>query len=186
MSLSCITACKQKAMLIRFIFVIILFICATGYAEIYRWSDSAGVVHFSDTPHAGSQIISPPQETNVTVGRFLNIKNKVLKKNELTDHRKLVIMQPENETTLRNNSGEVSIKVHMLPDLKSGEYLGFFIDEQLLMSSTNYNVSLSGIDRGSHTLFIKLMNKDHIALNKSEKIIFYMHRPLIKRINKIN
>jgi hypothetical protein len=40
--------------------VVLMSIVCVSYAQIYKWTDSQGVIHFSDTPHDGAQKLNIP------------------------------------------------------------------------------------------------------------------------------
>lgn len=167
-----------------------MVIFCTSFAGIYKWTDSQGNVHFSDTPHEGavqlnipeSQSYSPPSSAprNPDSGS----KNKESSESDASEppedfYTKVEVIQPENEATIRNNQGYVAIAAQIEPDLLKSDNVQVLFDGAAL-GKPQHNVSfqLNGINRGSHTLSIQIIRNDTI-IKTSSSITFYMQRPRV-------
>ena len=153
------------------------------YAQVYKWTDSHGVVHFSDSPHAGSeqlkipdaQTFSPPVSN--TPESISNPGNTSVTENS-TQYSKIEIMQPINQATIRNNQGYVVVSVVLVPSLVQGDTLQMIFDGAPLGDpQPNLIFELSGIYRGSHTLAVSVLNEKGEVLKTSEPITIFMQRP---------
>lgn len=156
-------------------------------AEVYTWTDSKGVVHFSDEPHAGaSEVKLPPVQSfsnppaSPTQGENpTGEKSDALSSAEDTEY-KITILQPEDQETIRNNQGYVPVLLNIEPELKKTDTLQLIFDNKPIgkpQSSTVF--SLRDIERGSHSIAIQAFNEAGEAIGTSETITFFMHRPRV-------
>jgi hypothetical protein len=150
------------------------------HAQVYRWIDSQGVVHFSDTPHVGADQYHAPKAQSFTSPTVPSKKQSMQSKPDVHLYKNVIISEPLNESTLRNNQGSFLVAVELSPALFSGDNL------QLLIDGTPYGTpqtevvfEVDGIHRGAHTLQIQVVNSKGTVLKTSEKITIFMHRPIV-------
>lgn len=157
-----------------------------AHAQIYKWIDSQGVVHFSDKPHPGSEQIiipnvpgySPPVGQNT--GSQQNQEQQSTAQEEQNQYTKIAIIQPLNEATIRNNQGFVLVAVEMEPALADGDNLQLVFDGAPMGEpQPNLVFQLNGIYRGKHTLAVQIINSEGEVLLTSENITIFMHRPRV-------
>ncbi len=166
--------------------VLCMFLFCASYAQIYKWTDSQGVVHFSDQPHPGakqldileSQTYTPPvsqtsdnsQEEQPTAPPIVNEHQ----------YKKISIIQPLNEATIRNNQGDVIVAVELEPLLAEGDSLQLVFDGAPLGDpQPNPMFQLNGIYRGTHKIAVQILNPVGTVLLTSEPITIFMHRPRV-------
>jgi hypothetical protein len=155
-------------------------------AQIYKWTDSQGNVHFSDTPKAGAKILNMPEDqTYSPPSAPINIEPQVEEKQKNnSDHQytKVVIIQPENEGTVRNNQGYVAIAVQIEPTLVPGDKLQLIFDGAPMGDpQTSPLFQINGVYRGSHSIAVEVLDKDSNVLNTSESITIHMQRARINQ-----
>ena len=162
---------------------LMLFAGMPAHAEIYKWIDSSGGVHYSDIPHQGAELMvipgiqsftPPPAETkpdeSQTVGSAEAAKV----------YKSLAIVQPANQATIRNNQGYVLINVAIEPALQDGDLLQIIFDGNPFgKPQANLSFALSNINRGTHTLAVQVLDKHGNVILKSKPIKFFMHRPRV-------
>lgn len=163
----------------------LMMVIYAPYADIYKWVDSQGNVHFTDTPFSGArklnipdaQVYSSPVPEPIASEKLrskYSMKNKII--------YKIVIVQPDNEATIRNNQGAIAITVRVEPDLLSGDQVQIIFDGRPWgKPQANLLFLFSNIDRGVHTIAAQIMNNGGEVLKLSEPITIYMFRP---RVNK--
>ncbi|TAL65630.1 MAG: DUF4124 domain-containing protein [Legionella sp.] len=167
--------------LILFLSLMTLCICAAS-AQIYKWTDAQGNVHFSDVPHDGaekvkineSQTFSPPKPIN---GNNSTLGTKDQTSNKPRSYTKVVISQPQNEATVRNNNGYLVVAVELEPDLTPGDNLQLLFDGAPIGEpQPNLSFQLNGIYRGEHTIAVQVLDPSGQVLNTSDSVTFFMHR----------
>ncbi|KTD21269.1 DUF4124 domain-containing protein [Legionella londiniensis] len=165
-----------------FILISLMIFLPILHAEIYKWTDSEGNVHFSDKPHPGAEKIDlppvqtfsppptpPPAETMVNP--------EVAAK---TPDYEIAISQPENDATIRNNQGSVSVALEIQPRLNPGDKVQIVFDGTPIGEPQTATVfQLSDINRGAHTLAAQIVGSDGKVISTSETITIYMHRPRV-------
>lgn len=172
--------------------VVCMFLFCVAYAQIFKWTDSQGVVHFSDQPHPGAKQLNMPdtQSSTPPASQSGSAPAQDEQKTEQASsgedkYRKLVIIQPINDATIRNNQGYIVVVVEMEPDLAGGDKLQMIFDGTPLgepQSSTLFQ--LNGINRGTHTIAIQIIKPDGTTLLTSDVITIHLHRPRVGMVRR--
>lgn len=167
--------------------LLMMIICASN-AQIYKWIDNQGGVHFSDTPQKGAQIITLPDEQNSSSLPSVTPQTAT-KSNKLHDHTlvklkhsytKMEIVRPESGATIRNNQGFVTVTAQTEPDLFPGDKLQLLYDNAALGAPQKNPVfEINGMYRGSHTLAVQVMDEAGNAIDSSDPITIYVFRPRV-------
>lgn len=172
--------------------IALMSVFCVSYAQIYKWTDSQGNVHFSDNPHEGAlelkipdaQSYSPPlpqkQQTEP------NPKKRIVE-DEIKPHayNRVVITQPENGATIRNNQGSVVVAVELEPELLPEDKVQLIFDGALVGEpQTTLSFQLNGVNRGTHTIAVQVISSNGNLLNATDPITIYMHRPRINQSGK--
>lgn len=161
-------------------------------AEVYRWHDDQGVVHFSDLPtDPNAELISMPH-INHTRSDDEHDRTSVTQhapQYAATPHPHdspvqpvtLTFQSPTPDATIRDNNGNIPINIQLSRPLNSQETLQLLLDGmpwQEAQSQTQWK--LQNIDRGTHTLMVKLYHAGKV-LAVSDTITVYLHRAGIKK-----
>ncbi len=164
------------------IVIVSLLMSLAAYAQIYRWVDSNGNVHFSDRPHKGAEKIELPEVQTFSPPPVPESKPPA--EEDDTDassyYTSVKITQPESEATLRDNQGMVSVLVNLQPNLRVGDSLQLLYDGNPLGSpQTTTAFILNNVYRGSHTVSVQVLDSKGNVVTQSESITFFMHRPRV-------
>ncbi len=167
---------------------LMMVICAS-YAQIYKWTDNQGNVHFSDMPHEGAEIMTIPDsqsyssptpsapQTPVEEPEQIDHSDSVKLKHSYT---KIAIAQPETGATIRNNQGFVVVTAQIEPDLLPGDKLQLLYDSAALGEpQANPVFEVKGMYRGSHTLAVQVVDADGKVIDTSDPITIYVFRPRV-------
>ncbi|STX29012.1 Uncharacterised protein [Legionella beliardensis] len=154
------------------------------HAEIYKWTDSQGVVHFSDEPHPGAEKVTlPPIETTAPQPKPTTpaaTTNNASAAAATHEYESIVISQPKTDSTIRNNQGYVSVVVNIEPDLQPGDALQLLFDGQPIgKPQANKIFTLNNVNRGTHTIAVQVVGADGSVLEASDKISIHMQRPRV-------
>lgn len=163
------------------ILVFLAFFIITANAQIYKWTDSNGIVHFSDVPHSGAkEIILPNVQSTPSKASPPPASEEAAAEKPVLEYKNIGISQPKAEATIRNNQGFVPVIVETEPELMKGDLLQILFDGQEMGKPQNSKVfALDNVVRGSHTLAVQVMDKDGNILKTSETITIYMQRPRV-------
>ena len=86
------------------------------------------------------------------------------------------IVSPEFEETVHDNNGNLAVTVEVSPPLHAGDHLILLLDGKAVASGSNQPFELAGIDRGSHTLRVRVKAADGTVPAVSPQIKFHMWR----------
>lgn len=157
-------------------------VCGLAHAQIYKWTDSSGNVYFSDKPHPGAEQIQLPNTQTYSPPTKAEIPATTEPPPPDTadadqPYRSVTIVQPEDQATVRNNQGYLPIIVQLEPDLRKGDSIQLIFDGAPLGEPQITPLfALRDINRGSHTIAVKVLGTNGKELNTSETITVYMHQ----------
>ncbi|MFC3907599.1 DUF4124 domain-containing protein [Legionella dresdenensis] len=166
------------------LFTVPLFLCQPVFGQIYQWTDSGGVVHFSDRPHPGAKEIELPQaQSNAPAAAPAPTdqpaEESAGKEND-RGYNSLMISQPANESTIRNNQGYVPVVIAIEPELKPNDKLQLLYDGETIGAPQSTPVfQLNDVKRGSHTIAVQVIDGQGEVIQTSESITIFMHRPRV-------
>lgn len=146
-----------------------------GQAKVYVWRDENGVLVFSDSPRPGAEEVKVKENNQILPSvdtSILDIKPQVIE-----DTYEVVITQPENNSTIRDNSGSVYIAGGIKPVFQRGYRIQLYLDGKPHKKPQTHSMfSLRNIDRGEHQIKMDLIDDKGKVIASSEQITFYMHR----------
>ena len=177
-------------MKINYLFLIILLSSSSLYAEIYKWTDDKGTVHFSDKSVPGaiavelkeSRVVSSPKISSADIS---NDDSKAFKKELRYKHLRFI--RPKDKETNRDAEGRVSVNIGLEPDLKSGDKIQLLVDGspyERIISSNNFTIK--GLTRGLHTLIAEVINDKGVVVKTSDPIQVYMMPPRVGMVHNLN
>jgi len=154
---------------------------------MYKWVDKEGNISYSDQPpYKGAEQLDTPALSTMpaTAAAKKSAPAADEEAEEQTSYTDLKITSPQDDMTVRNNSGNFSIAISIKPALNTSQkhYLSLSMDGKVIkdkLSSTS--VSLTNIDRGTHKLSVSVKNKEGKSLRKSKSITVHMHRQIVAR-----
>lgn len=155
-----------------------------GSAEIYKWVDKDGATHFSDQAPNGQNVekldIKPSDITVMNrdqpVPQSTEKKAPADSKNRYTS---IKITHPTDNLAVRANDGSLKVLCDIKPSLntKQRDKIRFHIDGQALSSiGTTCEITLSALDRGTHTIAVEIIDKAGKPLLKSATHSFHLKR----------
>ena len=164
---------------------------ADAGTRIYKTVDADGNIVFTDVPPLDT---SKSQEVKVGVSNtFENPLEpgarqvwNVGQDGEQTPaetefaYHQAVIVTPENDASLRENAGNVSVKTRISPNLRPGHKLRLLVDESplgRLIGASEF--ALTNVDRGSHTLRLQIVNQAGAVIFDGPASTFHLQRTSI-------
>jgi hypothetical protein len=155
------------------------FITPLAHGEIYTWIDDNGVTHFSDTPEPGAYQIEVDVTPAVTRGPLATPRStRQSTKNAPTSiSYQLSITSPADQSTIRSNSGGVTITSSVTPKRPQTTLLRLILDDVpqgVLQRESIFK--LTNVDRGSHRIQVQLVDASGKVLSTSESITIFVLR----------
>lgn len=176
------------------------------FADVYQWTDSSGVTHFTDMPVPGSKAVNLSDDAITADRASMNIsapeltqpkeapsevakpkheanaaskdtKHEIAAKSASNYYSELKIVQPQTEASFFNNRGEVVLTIAAKPSMRKEDKAVILIDGKPMHTAQNDTVlRVENVERGTHSAQVQIQNKTGQVLLESDTITFYMHK----------
>lgn len=164
----------------RLLLISLLFISASLSAEIYKTILPDGSIGYSDTPQENAEIITPPELTPTPAVKLPPKKVPVKDDTQAAvDYQVFQISSPENDATIYDNNGSVTMSLNINPALQTSfkHTISVYLDSQpVAQQLTKNSYTFSNIDRGSHTLSARILGENNEILKTSNDVVIHMKR----------
>ncbi|MES0328574.1 MAG: DUF4124 domain-containing protein [Gammaproteobacteria bacterium] len=161
-----------------FLAIALLLFAFSIHAEIYRGVDEEGNVFYSDKDQANAELIPTPTPNAITMPK-LEANKPAAEDAEKNPYKSFGIVSPANNATIRDNIGNISITLSLLPalDTKNSHRITIYLDGQIVISATTeLTIQLANISRGNHTLSAKVIDGKGKQLIRSNAVTIHMKR----------
>lgn len=115
-------------------------VLALGSADVYRWVDADGQLHFSDRPVRGAEritiTVSPPASNPARNGSP-NVSTQAGDDESpalITGYQSLTITRPTQEQVLWNIEGQLDVAAEVQPALQPAHALRFRLDGRMMLA----------------------------------------------------
>ena len=170
----------------RSIFVLLaLLATAAASADVWRWIDDDGVVHFSDTPRAGAELVDVSESSRSTGARvYRNVEpsspdDAATATEQAFKYESLSISSPGAEETLWNIEGTLSVSLSLSPGLQTGHQVRvYFNGEARLVNSTSF--TLDEVYRGVHNIQAEVLDATGRLMIRSTSNRFYVQQNRVR------
>ncbi|WP_455212214.1 DUF4124 domain-containing protein [Kaarinaea lacus] len=150
-------------------------------AQVYKQVDEEGNVTYSDAPQKkGDQPISLPEPTTIKItpapkSSTSEGSNKP-KQSKTVKYDSVEIVTPANDEAIRSNSGDITIQISSSPALHKNHLYAVLVDGSKVQETAAASVTLTNLDRGSHTILIQVQDEQEQTLASSSPITFHLLR----------
>jgi len=164
----------------------LLFLCVTfaSQAAIYKWVDSRGEVHYSDTPTRDAEevqlsdptIYSPSGPGNRSDGETAGQPAAQRRTGNLS-YASFVILSPGRNEQVQANDGRVTVQFSSQPSLQEGHYIqpvldGRILDRRLYQTS----LLLENVERGAHMIHASIHDAAGRLMARSNIVQFFVRQ----------
>lgn len=167
----------------RILFLTALLLALPVHAEVYRWIDAQGVVHYTDKPpdKSAKPVHLPALQTyspGATGDPFAD-QPKAAPADHDAPPPAPSIVSPKSGATLRDAQRTVDVDVNAA--LRPGEALVYSLDgqKQNTTPTTATHYQLSGVERGTHHISVTIVDADGRPLATSSAVTLYMKPPTV-------
>ncbi len=146
-------------------------------AKIYVWRNEKGILVFSDTPRPGAEEVKT--KTGNVIQSSTQVETEVLDISPQVsqDIYEVIISTPQNNATIRDNTGSIYISGGIKPKFKSDFQVQLYLDgKPYLKPQKQVMYSLRNVDRGEHKIKMDLIDDKGKVIASSKPVTFYMHR----------
>ena len=166
--------------------LILLLATAHATAAIYKWTKPDGSVSYSDRPpvdNASPADLPPVQEITIVPraaggeSAAAGDESGLQGANSGTEtYTQLAITSPEDQGVVHDNAGNVTVSINLAPPLQPGDKLAILLDGQQVGQGAGTSISLSNVERGTHTLQVAVQDTDGHTMIESPTVTFTLLR----------
>jgi len=165
--------------------LVALLAAAAASAEVWRWVDESGVVHFSDTPRAGAERVDVSASRQTTGARiYRDTAPPGENGGEPAEERpfryeSLTISSPGAEETLWNIEGLLSVSLSLSPGLQSGHRVRVYHNgTPQMVSGTSFTID--EVWRGVHNIQAEVLDETGRLMIRSQTNRFYVQQNVVR------
>ncbi len=165
----------------RALLFFLLLLPGLAQAVICKTVGADGVVSFSDVPAAecpqGSRIpdyrqAAPQAERAGAVDTGVSARQV-----KFTGYDSIEIVSPEDGGIVRSNDGRVPVVVVLEPGLQQSHFITVYLDGRAYKGRYGRSeITLTGVDRGTHRLYVTVRDSKGKTLIRSATISFTLHK----------
>lgn len=153
--------------------------------EAYRWVDSDGVVHYSDRPQEGAEVVeldenttsvrSPQRRSNSSSNPTSSAADASTDSNAPVRYESIEIASPGAEETLWNIEGVLNVSLAVKPGLQPGHQVRVYFDgKPQIVQSTSFQIE--EVFRGVHNLQAEIIDETGKMMIRSQPSRFYVQQ----------
>lgn len=170
----------------RWILLSIFVIGGVAMADTYRWVDENGVIHFSDRPHPGAELIELGEVQTFTAPELPPVATPAATGSTVPPdggttggaYDVFRIVQPQPEETIRNNAGILDITIDAQPRIRPGHRVRIYLDGEQVSgvprAATSFTID--GVVRGAHTLRATVEDRVGKMVEQSPTVRFFVQQ----------
>jgi len=169
--------------------LIMLLLCSSAHADVYKSINAAGEVVYSDTPTKGAEVMDMPELPTYTPPAIPESAPATDKPTDTPVYSELVFVKPEDDATIRSNQGIINAELKLAPALRirSNHRIQFYLDgEPHGEPGTSIRTTMGNVDRGEHNLSASVLDSSGEAVISSDPVIVHLHRQTINNPNHPN
>ncbi len=168
-------------MLKRILFLgLVVAVGAAHAGSIYKYTLSNGDVVYSDKPPPADQgeevKLEPLQSFSLPPAPPLEDSTEKEDEPETAGYEAFKVTTPTNDATIRDNGGNVRVSLSLSPGLRSGHSIEVMMDGQSIGSGKGTSVTLTDVDRGTHTVQAAVKDNQGKEIARSNSVIFHLKR----------
>lgn len=150
--------------------------------EVYKWVDENGVIHYTDKPPRkdAEPAKLPPLQTykGGTAPDLRRFDKGPRDGTPPAGAAQVQIVTPARDETFRSAERVVPIAVMVTPSLRQGHKLIYMVDgKPVSMPTTDTSFAVTGVNRGSHSVVVTLVDDAGEELGRSQPVTFHMKPP---------
>jgi len=146
----------------------------------YKWVDEDGVVHYSDVPAEGAEIVNISEYSRTTGARISTPSSRTSSDAEPSEqvpfrYESLAVAAPGPEETLWNIEGVLNVSLALTPGLQQGHQVRVYFDgEQRAVSGSSFQIE--DVFRGVHNIQAEVVDETGKLMIRSKPNRFYVQQ----------
>ena len=163
-----------------------IMVAAAAAADVYRWVDEDGVVHFSDTPVEGAEQVNIAAANRSTGARVFTSTPEAADEQggqpteeEPFQYQSFAIASPGAEETLWNIEGVLNVSLSLSPPLQSGHRIRVYFDGNTQIV-TGMRFSIDEVWRGVHNIQAEVLDPNGKMMIRTTPTRFYVQQNTVR------
>lgn len=162
--------------------LLLLSMTLCSQAAIYKWVDSRGAVHYSDTPTRDAEEVQLSDPTIYTPTGTSSNSNRGERQaapgsGASQPYASFVILSPGRNEALHANDGRVTIQFAIQPALQPGHYIQAVLDGRVMDKRFYQNsLQLENVTRGAHMIHASIHDAADRLMARSNIVQFLVHQ----------
>ena len=165
--------------------LVALLAAGAAIAQAYRWVDENGVVHFSDRPVEGAELIQLPAESTrprtrpapVAAARTATpAEQPATEPPAVFRYESIEVGAPAPEETLWNIEGVLNVAIRVVPALRQGDQIRVYFDGQERITTASTRFTIDEVYRGVHNIQAEVIDSTGQMMTRSLPNRFYVQQ----------
>jgi len=160
-----------------------LLVSAAAIADVYKWTDEDGVVHYSDQPHPGAELIQISGTNTFSApaprSRASRDDDEAAESTEFKGYDTFTISSPAAEETLWNIEGVLNVSLSVTPALQPGHQVRVYFDGNPLPVS-GLSFQIEEVYRGVHNLQAEILDGTGQLMIRTQPNRFYVQQNSVR------
>jgi len=166
--------------------LIILSLPFASVAQMYKSVGPDGTVTYSDQAQKNEKPLTLSPISTIHTDKKNTASSSIAEKEPLKEkdqkpevrYSTFKITSPTNNSTIRENSGSVSVRLEITPKLSVnlGHTVSINLDGKLLIKGQSIQTTLNNLDRGTHTVLAHIHNKQGKIIRSTSAVSFQLQR----------
>ena len=167
-------------------FLLITFATAdAASSRIYRTVDAQGNVIFTDVPPKDDEpaeqvVVENPNSFDardaIPEAEAWVVESPEAAGEPVFSYSALSVATPQNDESVRENAGNVTIIANVEPRLKPGHIMRLLMDGAPAQEGHQSTFALTNVDRGTHVVELEIVDDQGRVIKRSEDSTFHMLR----------
>lgn len=164
-----------------------LLAAAAATADVWRWVDADGVVHFSDTPVEGAERVDVSEARRTTGARVYSRPgyDTVDEAEPETEeapfsYDSFSVVSPAAEETLWNIEGVLNVSLALTPALQSGHQVRVYLDGTAQMTTSTTSFAITEVWRGVHNIQAEVIDQTGALMIRTQPNRFYVQQNTVR------
>lgn len=159
-------------------------------AEVYRWVDADGVIHYGDKPPTpDAQPVDLPPIQTIGPGPVSRSASQASEAQSLTPAggQSIRVTSPAAEEVLRGDDRRLLVSVSLGQPLAEGAGVVYLLDGSPRNASPSSNLSfvMDDVERGSHLVSAKIVDGSGRELGRAAPVIVHMKPPTVNQAPQV-
>lgn len=164
---------------------ILFMLLATPWviADVYKTVDKDGRVIYTDKPKDEKAKKLDLREINTvpSANPQPNTTGINIVQAQAVISYQINIISPRNDVSIPTGQRDLAIATTVSPGLQEGHLLVYFMNGELLEETTQSNIIVKDVPRGTHTLVVEAIDANGQSLGTSPPVIVNVIRPVVKK-----